>query len=97
VPVRPGFTISEATKPIVRQPPQPPPERKPAAPKKAQPAKPAPPAPKSDKSGADKPPQRRNKGKSKMSDEEVIAKLREITSPGMSADRYKDKVKIGQG
>jgi serine/threonine protein kinase len=95
--VRPGFTISEATKPIVRQPPQPPPERKPAAPKKAQPAKPAPPAPKSDKSGADKPPQRRNKGKSKMSDEEVIAKLREITSPGMSADRYKDKVKIGQG
>jgi len=97
VPVRPGFTISEATKPIVRQPPQPAPERKPAAPKKAQPAKPAPPAPKSDKSGGDKPPQRRNKGKSKMSDEEVIKRLREITSPGMSADRYKDKVKIGQG
>jgi len=35
VPVRPGFTISEATKPIVRQPPQPAPERKPAAPKKS--------------------------------------------------------------
>ena len=32
-----------------------------------------------------------------MSDDEVMAKLREITSPGMSADRYKDKVKIGQG
>lgn len=91
---RPEFTKTAMTKPIVREPPRPPPERK-APPAKQAPAKPAPPA--ASKSGGDKPPQRRNKGKSKMSDDEVMAKLREITSPGMSADRYKDKVKIGQG
>lgn len=36
-------------------------------------------------------------GKKKMSDEEVLARLREIVSPAVTQDRYVGKVKIGQG
>lgn len=90
---RPDFTKGPNTKPIVRAPPSAPPDRKPDVSKP-----PAPVTPKqADSSGADKPVQKRSKGKSKMSDEEVLSKLREITSPAVSKDRYINKQKIGQG
>lgn len=41
--------------------------------------------------------QKRDKGKKKMSDEEVISRLKEIVSPGITEDRYIQKEKIGQG
>lgn len=41
--------------------------------------------------------QKRDKGKKKMSDDEVLAKLREIVSPAVSKERYTNKEKIGQG
>lgn len=100
---RPAFTKGPNTKPIVRAPPTGPPDRKPdvtkptpaaTSPTKTPAAAAATPA----DSGGDQPaPVRRNKGKSKMSDEEVISRLREITSPEIKKDRYVNKVKIGQG
>jgi p21-activated kinase 2 len=85
---RPDFTKSEKTKPI-----QPLPE-----------AKKAPmPLPKEDKPGSAGPSdsvQKRNKdagGKKKMSDEEVMTKLRAIVNPDDPQGRYTDLKKIGQG
>lgn len=84
---RPAFTKTKNTVPIVRKPPTAPPERKP---------EPKPAAAKPAASGGDAA-VRRKKGKSKMSDEEVLTRLREITTPGMQKERYTNKVKIGQG
>ena len=89
IPERPAITKSEKTVPI-KQPDRAPPPRAEAPPKPA-PPKPKEPAP------AAKPVQKRNKGKSKMSDEQVMSKLREIVSPAVSKDRYTNKTKIGQG
>jgi len=90
IPERPAITKSEKTVPI-----NPKPDRQP--PPRAEPAPAKPPPPKAAEPAAGKPVQKRNKGKSKMSDEQVMTKLREIVSPAISKDRYINKTKIGQG
>eukprot|EP00051_Salpingoeca_urceolata_P031750 m.12841 g.12841 ORF g.12841 m.12841 type:complete len:502 (-) comp4367_c0_seq2:328-1833(-) len=88
---RPAHTKSEKTKPI--QPPvqrPPPPTVKPTPAAATATAKPTP-----TPLGEVK---KRDKGsKSKMSDDEVIARLKEIVSPESVKDRFTGMVKIGQG
>lgn len=92
IPERPRFTITEATIPI---------------PAKTAPPKPSLPSAVGGGGGGDAPaekpaekaaaPVRRKQKKSKMSDEQVMAKLREIVSPAIDQARYINKKKIGQG
>lgn len=98
---RPAFTMTEKTKPIQKapQPKHPPPPRRPDPPKTAtsptkatSPTSPTPAQP-----AAAAPVKKRDKGKKKMSDEEVMSRLREIVSPEANKDIYVDKNKIGQG
>eukprot|EP00039_Didymoeca_costata_P018513 m.333764 g.333764 ORF g.333764 m.333764 type:complete len:495 (-) comp17218_c0_seq1:436-1920(-) len=91
---RPAFTISEKTKPIQKEQAKP----QPVPPKRPDPPKAAP----SKAASSSKPQeagkvQKRDKGKKKMSDEEVMARLREIVSPSVDQNRYVDKNRIGQG
>jgi len=90
---RPEFTMSKDTKPIVRPPPPKDPPSKPPPTK----ATPTPPPPSKDGADGGAKVEKRKKSKSKMSDQEVIDKLRAITSHDITEDRYTDKVKIGQG
>eukprot|EP00729_Bicosta_minor_P005859 gene5859-28137_t len=86
IPKRPDFTITQATKPLQKAAPP-----KPAA---------APPKAAAAAGGGDAAaaaPVRRKKNKSKMSDEQVMSKLREIVSPAVEQSRYTNKVKVGQG
>jgi len=94
---RPDFTKTEKTKPI---------KPKPSVPKPTRPVPPtSPPAGAAAGGGGDaaaaaaaaKPVPKRDKGKKKMSDEEVLSRLRDIISPGVSKERYTSKEKIGQG
>eukprot|EP00052_Salpingoeca_macrocollata_P003851 m.38083 g.38083 ORF g.38083 m.38083 type:complete len:477 (-) comp13716_c0_seq2:48-1478(-) len=80
---RPAFTKSEKTKPI-----QPPPA--PEKPKEA--VKPPPPSAKD--AGVQK---RQKDSKKKMSDEEVMARLREIVNPADPKGRFEGLKRIGQG
>eukprot|EP00053_Salpingoeca_punica_P006690 m.62773 g.62773 ORF g.62773 m.62773 type:complete len:508 (-) comp13809_c1_seq1:47-1570(-) len=99
---RPDFTKSEKTKPI-----QPPPEPKKAmVPPKDDKSGPVPAAatasaPAAASAGKEDPSvQKRQKeaaGKKKMSDEEVMTKLRAIVNPDDPKSRYTDLKKIGQG
>lgn len=86
---RPDFTKSDKTKPIQSQ----------AAHQQASAAQPAKPASPSkdggDKDGGDV--QKRDKGKKKMSDEEVLSSLRAIVNSGDPRQRFVDLKKIGQG
>lgn len=41
--------------------------------------------------------QKRDKGKKKMSDEEVLSRLRQIVNPENPKDRFRNLKKIGQG
>lgn len=88
---RPDFTKSEKTKPISKPKPSVPMPSKPPPPKSPPPPGPA--------AGGDagKAVQKRDRGKKKMSDEEVLSRLREIISPGVTQERYVSKEKIGQG
>ena len=89
IPKRPEFTITQATKPLQKAAPP-----KPAA---APPPKAAAAAAGGGGDAAAAAPVRRKKNKSKMSDEQVMTKLREIVSPSVQMDRYTNKVKVGQG
>ncbi|EGD80891.1 STE/STE20/PAKA protein kinase [Salpingoeca rosetta] len=93
---RPAFTKSEKTKPISKPAPVAAP-RQPAA--KAAPSSSAPTttAAETKPSAGQQKVQKRDKGKKKMSDEEVLARLREVVNPAAPKDRYKDLKKIGQG
>jgi len=86
IPKRPEFTITQATKPLQK-----------AAPPKPAAAPPAKAAAAAGGAAAAAAPVRRKKNKSKMSDEQVMTKLREIVSPSVEQDRYTNKVKVGQG
>eukprot|EP00043_Microstomoeca_roanoka_P007060 m.68285 g.68285 ORF g.68285 m.68285 type:complete len:480 (-) comp13676_c0_seq1:434-1873(-) len=87
---RPAFTKSDKTKPIPKA------ATPPAAPKAAVEKE----TPSEEKKvapvEAGKVP-KRDKSKKKMSDEEVLSRLREIVSPGNPKERYQDLKKIGQG
>eukprot|EP00038_Savillea_parva_P006251 m.162522 g.162522 ORF g.162522 m.162522 type:complete len:518 (+) comp12205_c0_seq1:58-1611(+) len=90
---RPDFTKSDKTKPI--------PKPKTSLPMPTKPPPPKSPTSAGSGSGGEatggKPVQKRDKGKKKMSDEEVLSRLREIISPGVTMERYTNREKIGQG
>ncbi len=89
-PPRPAFTKSEKTVPIAP---------KPAEPVAAAALPPPPPPPAAAAAATEDPSvQKRDKDpKKKMSDAEVMARLREIVSPASHRDKYVNLNKIGQG
>ena len=91
VPERPQYTMSEKTRPISK-PSAPAPAAVSPTPTPTPPART--PAPAEEKVPAVA---KRDKGKSKMSDEEVMSRLRAIVSPTSAKDRYKGGKKVGQG
>jgi serine/threonine protein kinase len=93
IPERPRFTITEATIPIPTKAAAPPkPTLPPGSSGGDESSKETPGA-----SASEEAPVRRKQKKSKMSDEQVMSKLREIVSPAIAQDRYINKKKIGQG
>eukprot|EP00049_Salpingoeca_infusionum_P007768 m.126081 g.126081 ORF g.126081 m.126081 type:complete len:486 (+) comp13817_c0_seq1:112-1569(+) len=90
---RPDFTKSAKTKPITKSQAPAPAQQKPVSSKPKVAVAASTPAP----TEAAKPVKKRDKSKPKMSDEEVLARLREIVNPANPRELYEGLSKIGQG